>query len=74
MQGAHIRQVGVAWTILDFKNVSDPGSSSLRTFLVLFLFLFLFCLFLFVCLFLFCLFVCLFVCFCSRQCLTSVDG
>ena len=29
LQGAHIRQVGVAWTILDFKKVSDPGSSSL---------------------------------------------
>ena len=25
-------QLGVAWTIYDFKNVSDPGSSSLRTF------------------------------------------
>ena len=29
LQGAHIQQVGVAWTILDFKNVSDPGSTSL---------------------------------------------
>ena len=40
LQGAHIRQVGVAWTILDFKNVSDPGSSSLRTFWSLFFFFF----------------------------------
>ena len=42
MQGAQILQAGGAWTILDLKNVSDPGGSSLGTFLSLFFFFFFF--------------------------------